>query len=181
MAVQSIRPPLDKILTLARAWFPAPEFRTEISNNLQNFCTMLCIVHRSSAWQLTQMIDDRMLDELNYDALTEQIMVPIAHRLHMELACLGHGDPYHTSGFFDSSNVPWTRHDPIDAHDDKQALLQLMGLRLLERDAQGIGKVLYMVRPKIWARLIHPSLLDEPLEWWQGFVSKVLAEEAKRK
>jgi hypothetical protein len=156
----------------ARAWFPAPEFRYDTSRNFEHMTTYLRITHMPSRWAIDQNIDEaHIADVQDPKKLAMNIMERLAEKMHFDLALKGFGEPVNIGGYYDMAQRPWVRREGVDDWEAKRALMQICDLILIEREAQGLGHLLYMVRRGKWAQKISTEMLDKPLEWWQAFIS----------
>lgn len=172
---------IPNIADIARAWFPRPEFLTFTEYRTQNLATLLRVQHCGTNFYIDHIFDETYFDLRDSEKLITTIIRDIAHRMHFELALKGIGVERVIGGFYDGfydvSGYPWARHDGVDEWGPKKALLQLCQFQLIEREAQGLGQLVYLVRPGKSAHKISKESLDKPLEWWQGFISKIIAEE----
>lgn len=158
--------------SVARAWFPGPEFRIAIHYAIQNYTTYLRVTHMPSRVSIDHMVDEtHFMDVQDPFGFANRIMESMAERMHFDLALKGFGEPVNIGGYYDMTRRPWVRREGVDDWQAKRALMQICDLMLIEREAQGLGHLLYMVRCGKWAQKISTEMLDKPLEWWQAFIS----------
>lgn len=183
MSLRSSKSEVERFEAAARAWFPKPEFIVGTSYKYESLCHLLRVQHCPSRLFFDTVVDDISLQDVrdvrDVDQIAAQIMEPLAWKVHTHIASLGFGEPYNVEGFYDMKMRPWEHRDPLDDAEAKRALLNLFGIMLLEREAQGLGKLIFMVRHGKWARKISAGQLDKPIEWWQMFISSILASEGK--
>lgn len=156
----------------ARAWFPSPEFTVASHVSAQLLATYLRITHMPSHWNIDHYIDEtHIISAKNPKGFVTDIMEMLAEKIHFDLALKGFGEPVNIGGYYDMAQRPWVRYEGVDDWEAKRALMQICDLILVEREVQGLGHVLYMVRRGKWAQKISRKTLDNPLEWWQAFIS----------
>lgn len=158
----------DHLLSTARAWFPAPEFKCAISYNVQSYAMLLRIAHIESMFYVDQCIE--------YDdsfSLPDHFMECAARTMHHGLARRGIGRVI---------RIGWG--DPRDRA-AIQTLFDLMNLKLISRKCQGYhtfaehGEVLYLVKVGAWAQPVKADSLDNPLPYWQNMVSSLIQQEQR--
>ncbi len=152
----------EKIL---REWFPAPEFAIRTTYKMEHLALMLSVVHRKAGMCVDQMVDEEIALELD---AREHFALPMAMAMHRELCRVGECltvDPVH---------VPIANRE----FPEITALCNLVGLKLRFRNVRGdigrSGRAIYIVRPSLWAREINPETLEQPLEWWQRYVTSLV-------
>lgn len=158
---------------MSRAWFPEPEFRVSISHDLSTFSTRIHILHRAAARSVAQLFDVSLInDAADVRGLLEHTMESMAYTIHSDVAMRGFGTPYKL----------WPG-GPLDWY-VKEALFDLMGLKILSRECQGSigedGAVMYLVKQDQWVRRISKGMLYQPFEWWSDFVRGLISAHAEK-
>lgn len=170
MSLRSSQSEVERFNAVARAWFPKPEFIMQSQLSINNH--MLRVRHMASGMCFDTVVESLMMQSSDdVEEIIQKVIEPLAWKAHTELGLLGYGAPYEIGENYDMETQPRTLHDD---HEAKRALLNLMGIQLLERDAQGIGKLIFMVRHGKWARRVSTEMLDKPIEWWQMFISHII-------
>lgn len=166
----------------SRAWFPDPEFRVSVSHDMNTFSTHVRVLHREAQWYVSQLIDVDMLEKTKIQTVEflDHVLESLAHQMHGDLALRGFGKPF---AIRPGGPIDFTHRDGVRDWYAKEALFDLMGLKLVSRECQGSigeeGIVLYLVKPDAWVRRIGKGMLDLPLEWWTDFIRGLTASHAR--
>lgn len=149
--------PIERLQHTLQAWFPEPEFTTQVETDFAALGCKVSVGHRTLGRAVHTLID--MNPNIKID-LTTHHMENIARSMYHDLAIQQRGEPPH-----------WCS-SPVGA------LLQLMGLEVRLQTCQGTlgeqGILTYLIKPKVWAEQIKLKTLDNSLEWWQIFVQAQL-------
>lgn len=167
---------------MSKAWFPEPEFRVSVSHDMTTFATHVRVLHRESSRYASQLVDIDLIEKaVDIRGLLEHTMESLAHTIHSDVAMRGFGRPYK---FRPGGPVDFTHRDGVCDWYAKEALFDLMGLKILSRECQGSigedGVLLYLVKQDQWVRRIGKGMLDLPLEWWSDFVRGLIASHAEK-